>query len=37
MILDFGELKDIVKLNIVDRFDHSLMINSRVPKPKWNC
>jgi len=28
MVLDFGDLKEIVKTNIVDRFDHSLMVNS---------
>jgi 6-pyruvoyltetrahydropterin/6-carboxytetrahydropterin synthase len=28
MVLDFGDLKEIVKTHIVDRFDHSLMVNS---------
>ncbi len=28
MVLDFGDLKKIVKTNIVDRFDHALMVNS---------
>jgi 6-pyruvoyltetrahydropterin/6-carboxytetrahydropterin synthase len=28
MVLDFGDLKKIVKTHIVDRFDHSLMVNS---------
>lgn len=29
MLLDFGDLKRIVKENIVDRFDHALVINKR--------
>ena len=29
---DFGELKNIVKSKIVDRFDHALMVNSLFPK-----
>lgn len=32
MVLDFGELKDIVKSNIIDRFDHALMVNHMVPE-----
>lgn len=32
MILDFGDLKDIVKSQIVTRFDHSLMVNHLVPE-----
>ena len=32
MVLDFGDLKGIVKSEIVNRFDHSLMVNSNVPK-----
>lgn len=32
MVLDFGELKTIVESKIEDRFDHSLMVNSLVPK-----
>jgi len=31
MVMDFSELKKIVKSNIVDRFDHSLMVNSLFP------
>ncbi len=34
MVLDFGDLKEIVKSEIVGRFDHSLMVNSRVPQPQ---
>lgn len=30
MVLDFGELKKIVNSNVVDRFDHALMVNSLV-------
>lgn len=29
MVLDFSELKNIVKTQIVNRFDHALMINSK--------
>ncbi len=32
MVLDFGDLKEIVKSEIVGRFDHALMVNSRVPQ-----
>jgi len=32
MVLDFSELKSIVKSQIVDRFDHALMVNSLVPE-----
>ena len=32
MVLDFGDLKKVVKSKIVDRFDHSLMVNSLFPK-----
>lgn len=32
MVLDFSELKTIVKSRIVDRFDHALMVNSLVPE-----
>ena len=31
MIIDFGDLKKIVKENIVDKFDHALVLNSRSP------
>ncbi len=30
MVLDFSELKQLVKSKIVDRFDHALMVNSLV-------
>lgn len=31
MIVDFGDLKDIVKSRVVDRFDHSVLINEKAP------
>ncbi len=34
MVIDFGDLKRIVKHEIVDKFDHSLVINSRAPHEK---
>jgi len=32
MVLDFGDLKDMVKTHIVSRFDHALMVNRLVPE-----
>jgi len=32
MVLDFGELKNIVKTQVVNRFDHALMVNRLVPE-----
>lgn len=32
MVMDFGELKKVVRAQIVDRFDHALMVNSQVPQ-----
>ena len=32
MVLDFGDLKDVVKTQIVNRFDHALMVNNLVPE-----
>jgi 6-pyruvoyltetrahydropterin/6-carboxytetrahydropterin synthase len=32
MIMDFGELKMMVKEHIISRFDHALVINNLVPK-----
>jgi 6-pyruvoyltetrahydropterin/6-carboxytetrahydropterin synthase len=32
MIMDFGELKNMVKEHIISRFDHALVINSIVPE-----
>ncbi len=32
MVMDFGDLKRMVKSEIVNRFDHSLMVNKLVPQ-----
>ena len=32
MVIDFGDLKEIVKTQIVSRFDHALMVNKLVPQ-----
>lgn len=32
MVIDFSELKEIVKSRIVSRFDHALMVNRLVPE-----
>jgi 6-pyruvoyltetrahydropterin/6-carboxytetrahydropterin synthase len=32
MVMDFADLKHLVKLEIVNRFDHSLMVNKLVPQ-----
>lgn len=34
MVIDFGDLKKIVKHEIVDQLDHSLVINQRAPHQK---
>ena len=34
MVIDFGDLKRIVKNEIVDQFDHSLVINKNAPHDK---
>ena len=34
MVMDFSQLKAIVKENIVDHFDHSLVLNIRSPHAK---
>ena len=31
MVMDFSELKKIVKLEIIDKYDHSLVLNSNSP------
>jgi 6-pyruvoyltetrahydropterin/6-carboxytetrahydropterin synthase len=31
MVMDFGDLKRIIKKVIVDRFDHALLLNSSMP------
>jgi 6-pyruvoyltetrahydropterin/6-carboxytetrahydropterin synthase len=35
MVIDFGDLKKIVKTEIVDRFDHSMVINKDAPHEKF--
>jgi 6-pyruvoyltetrahydropterin/6-carboxytetrahydropterin synthase len=32
MVMDFGELKEIVKTQIIDRFDHALVLNDTTPE-----
>jgi len=32
MLIDFKELKNIIKQQIIDRFDHALVLNSLTPK-----
>lgn len=34
MVMDFSELKKVVNSQIVERFDHALMVNSLFPKSK---
>jgi 6-pyruvoyltetrahydropterin/6-carboxytetrahydropterin synthase len=31
MVIDFGDLKEIVQRNVIDLFDHSLVINDKAP------
>ena len=33
MLIDFKDLKNIIKLKIIDRFDHALVLNSDTPAP----
>ncbi len=35
MVLDFGELKKIVKEEIIERFDHAVVISSLVPEDNY--
>ena len=32
MVIDFHDLKTLVKTHIIDRFDHTLMISTQVPE-----
>ena len=32
MVMDFGDLKQIVRSTVVDIFDHSLVLNSKMPQ-----
>ena len=34
MVMDFGDLKKIVRNLIIDKFDHSLVLNSSTPMPQ---
>ena len=36
MVIDFGDLKKIVKETVVDEFDHALVLNSKTPKDSFN-
>jgi 6-pyruvoyltetrahydropterin/6-carboxytetrahydropterin synthase len=33
MVMDFGDLKKIVRSKIIDRFDHALVLNTQTPMP----
>lgn len=32
MVMDFGQIKELVKTQIVNRFDHALMVNNLIPE-----
>jgi 6-pyruvoyltetrahydropterin/6-carboxytetrahydropterin synthase len=34
MVIDFGDLKKIVKENILDKYDHALVLNENAPYSK---
>lgn len=36
MVIDFGDLKKIVKETVVDEFDHALVLNNNTPKDSIN-
>jgi len=36
MVMDFGVLKEIVKPNIIDKYDHSLVLNANSPHADLN-
>ena len=36
MVMDFGDLKRIVKVQIIDVFDHALVLNAAMPKEITN-
>jgi len=36
MVLDFNILKEIVRKNVINKFDHSLVLNAAVIKEKYN-
>ncbi|MGB1104472.1 MAG: 6-pyruvoyl trahydropterin synthase family protein [Crocinitomicaceae bacterium] len=35
MIIDFGDLKKIVKSTVVEEFDHALLVNGKTPHAKY--
>ncbi len=35
MIIDFSDLKKIVKSNVIDHFDHALLVNGNTPHAKY--
>jgi len=35
MVIDFGDLKKIVKETVVDQFDHALVLNNKTPKDSF--
>ncbi|HNZ68643.1 MAG: 6-carboxytetrahydropterin synthase QueD [Prolixibacteraceae bacterium] len=37
MVIDFHDLKTLVKTHITDRFDHALMINRLIPENRVNA
>lgn len=37
MVIDFSDLKDIVNREIVDRFDHTVVVSSRVEKNRLDA
>lgn len=36
MVMDFGDLKRVVKENVVDIFDHALVLNSKTPAENFS-
>jgi len=37
MVIDFGDLKKIVKKNVVDVFDHALVLNAKTPRDGFHA
>jgi len=33
MVMDFGDFKEIIKKNIIEQFDHALILNEKTPLP----
>jgi 6-pyruvoyltetrahydropterin/6-carboxytetrahydropterin synthase len=36
MVIDFGDIKKIVKEHVVDKYDHAFMVNAKTPHAKLN-